>query len=210
MKHGYLFCFLCLSCLVGFGQNNRAQSLSLGVQMPASRVFDPTSGENLLPTAFPLTVGYSITLKENHVIGLVAGGRWANSRTLLTNPDSVVLPAFWGIETRIDYRWFFAGTNQVLQPFIGGGIKTSMFFYEDGLPRNQFTTVAIQSIFGLQVKLSERFFIQTEIPVTLWQPNGVNLWELSRISTRPGSAIGSFFRAQQNQLWPVISIGVNL
>lgn len=180
------------------------------MQFPASRIVDPATGENLLPTAFPLTAGYTLSLKENHVLGLATGGRWRSSRLLQGNADSIIFPAFWGIETRADYRWFFMGTNQVLQPFFGGGIKASMFFYEDGLPRNLYAAVALQSIVGLQVRLSEHFFIQTEIPVTLWQPNGIALWDLPRISSSPGSAIRSFFRAQQNQLWPVISVGVNL
>ncbi len=212
MKHVYLICCLCLSCLAGFGQNNRAQSLSIGLRYPAPVFINPNTGQNIVPTAFPLTLGYSFTYDEHHSFAFIAGGSSVGERTFGTPPNDRILPGFLSLSTRFDYRWTFLGNESRWQPYIGGGITTTL-----GILRETATTEARTGIFfsmhsmlGLKVNLTNRLFLSTEIPVTFWTSSGGEVFELLQLNQTPDRVIRSIWSSQRSQLWPVISIGVNL
>lgn len=212
MKHIYLLCFFCLSCLAGFGQTDRPHSLSLGLRYPAPEFINPNTGQNIVPAAFPLTLGYSFAYDEHHSFACLIGGNSMGEQIFGTPPNDRVLPGFLSISTRFDYRWTFLGNESRWQPYIGGGITTTL-----GILRETATTegrtgifFSMHSMLGLKVNLTNRLFLSTEIPVTFWTSSERDVFESLQLNQTPDRVVNSIWSSQRNQLWPVISIGVDL
>lgn len=213
MKHFSLHCILLFSCLAGVSQTDRSHSLSLGIQMPGSRLVDPSTGENLFPRAFPLTFGYSYAHNKYHSFSFVLGGSSAQERTFGTPPDAQILPGYFTLSTRFDYRWTFLGNESRWQPYIGGGVGTTLGILHETAVTEGRTGIffSMSTMLGLKVNLTDRLFLSTEIPVTFWRSTERDAFESFQLNRRiPDQVIRSIWSSQRNQFWPVISVGVNL
>lgn len=210
-----LFFYSLLSCITlsGYAQDKFQHALSVGYQMPADDVLPIAIGNVLVrQTAFPVTLRYAALFRGRHQVGLTLGGRMSPEQTIVIGAASTLRPSNRTIESRIDYRLFFLGTEKRFQPFIGVGFLRDDIYWADvgGMGPRSVTSISFQGVLGLQFQLSDRFFLSTELPFSFW-----NVWEgtLNAIQERenPNSpAMGAMWYAQRNQLWPVISVGVNL
>ncbi len=213
MKHLLFFSLLSCIALSGFSQDKIQHALSVGAQMPADDVLPMAIGRVLVrQTAFPVTLRYAAMFRGQHQVGLTLGGRMMPDQRIVIGPTSQFSNSSRSFESRIDYRWFVLGTEKRFQPFIGVGfLRTDIFFGSiGGMPPRNFTTNTFQGIAGLRFRLSDRFFLSTELPFSFG-----NVWEgsLAAVQERdnPNSAaIGAMWYEQRNQLWPVISVGLNL
>lgn len=210
-----LFFYSLLSCvaLSGVAQDKLQHALSVGFQMPADDVLPMAIGRVLVrQTAFPVTLRYAAMFRGRHQVGLTLGGRMSPEQTINFGSAFSFSPSSRTFEARIDYRWFVLGTEKRFQPFFGVGfLRADVFFGDIGgvIPRN-LTTNTFQGVVGLQFRLSDRFFLSTELPFSFWK-----VWEgtINAVEERdnPNSAAaGAMWYEQRNQLWPVISVGVNL
>lgn len=214
MKHLLFFSLLSCFALSGFSQDKVQHALSVGVQMPADDVFPNSIGRVLIrETAFPVTLRYDAMFRGQHQVGLTLGGRMRPDQTILFGPNTRQFQASSRtFEARIDYRWFFLGTEKKFQPFIGTGFLREWVFVSDvaGMGPVVWTYTTFLAIPGLRFQLSDRFFLSTELPLSFG-----NVWKgsLAAVQERdnPDSpALGAMWYEQRNQLWPVISVGLNL
>lgn len=204
--------FLLLFCLAvsGFSQDAPKHALSVGFQMPAPEFSDNVGGEALTPTVFPIAVRYAATFQDQHEVGITIGGRRAPARVLIFAGDSLFSPSFPIFESRIDYRWLILGTEKKFQPFIGAGVWTTFSFTDNPVGSRLLINQTFQIIPGLKFQLSDRFFLSTELPMSL-----TSLWDGTITAVRNGSisasqAAEAMWFSQRSQLWPVISVGLNL
>ncbi len=210
-----LFFFLLLSCIAlsGVAQNKVQHALSVGYQMPADDVFPMAIGRVLIrQTAFPVTLRYAAMFRGQHQVGLTLGGRMSPEQTIIIGSGSSLRPSSRTFESRIDYRWFVLGTEKRFQPFFGVGfLRADIFFGEvGGMRPGKLTTNTFQGVAGLRFRLSDRFFLSTELHFSFG-----NIWEgtINAVQERdtPNSvAAEAMWYEQRNQLWPVISVGMNL
>lgn len=213
MKQLFLFSLFSCIALSGFTQGKFQHDLSVGYQMPADDVLPISTGRVLIrQTAFPVTLRYAAMFRGQHQVGLTLGGRMSPEQTIIIGSSSQFSPSSRTFEARIDYRWFFLGTEKKFQPFIGTGFLRTMFFLSDvrGMGPVTVTNTTFQGVAGLQFRLSDRFFLSTELPFSFG-----NVWEgtFNAVQERdnPDSpALGVMWYEQRNQLWPVISVGLNL
>ncbi len=213
MKHLFFFSLLSCIALSGVAQDKVQHALSVGYQMPADDVVPIFTGRILIKqTAFPVTLRYAAMFRGQHQVGLTLGGRMMPDQRIVIGPTSNFSPSSRTFEARIDYRWFVLGTEKRFQPFIGTGFLRAMVFLSDvrGMGPVTVTNTTFLAILGLRFQLSDRFFLSTELPLSFW-----NVWEGSLNVVRqwdtPNSpALGAMWYEQRNQLWPVISVGLNL
>lgn len=210
MKQLSFFLFLFCVAVSGFSQGTPQHALSVGLQMPAPEFSDNFGGEALTPTTFPIAVRYSVIFQDQHEVGITIGGRRAPARTLIFAGDSLFSPSFPILESRIDYRWLILGTEKKFQPFLGAGVWTTFSFTDNPVGSSLLINQTFQIIPGLKFQLSDRFFLSTELPMSL-----TFLWDGTITAVRDedisaAQAAETIWFTQRNQLWPVISVGMNL
>lgn len=206
------YIYTCIFCLLvsSVTAQKIEHHFAIGAQMPASRFLDPTTGNNLIPVAFPLTFRYGVRFAESHAIGLTLGGRGTRELTFAGVNGPETSGPIRTYNARIGYRWYINPLDYRWQPFIGGGVLLG--FLDAQLPTGRANNLGY-SLFaqaGLRVSLGERLFLETEIPV----PINLGLFgvipQIQQAGIRPEDFIRGFWNIQRNQPWPVLSVGLKL